>query len=986
MIKKSVMKLQKRGQSDPPFSLSFYPSIPLFTHPSSRGEIATTLSVVALMVMTIGAAIGYSLSQQTLSRTSQAQTSEPTDLGMKSRWFDGASGLACNTWLTCESSGPKIQGLYIEEGGTRYELGSKADGFKDVFGKSPVAVIFSSCQGRDEQISIQYNPDLIRRMNATFLRTYQVNPDGSIIVALTTGGGASTRYFIYNRPTGFTASQTGKFVIEYEASTAGSSQRYTQYAGVKACASPPAPTATPSPAVPTATPTPEATQEPGGTGSITLGVEITGPMPAPAKRLAYIVDTCDIPDPTKRTIARCGETPGNGKTPESDLDGSRKAVSITFGNLSSGYKHIRFGPGFRDKDNRNLGSAGLTFTWLDQSTGKAYNCNQAFGPSPNHCNVKLEARKRLDLKLIIDMSGASIGPSGAVMPTVAPTLRPSPTPEPTPRQGTANIKLNVTINGPLPEGVEHFEYIAEVCNKYSSDFYCTAIERNSSVIKITSQSEKTQTFNFTSIVPREKLVRLGWGYYRSDSPQGKINDPPSPIMKWMSSSGVECHPSDMQGCGFTLEVEPQAGKSVELSVDVDILSSWGGRPAPTAAPTPILSPTPASCTLNAKAELFECLDDTCGDIEVLDPVGIDPKKFYTTNDKKGPDQPFYFNYERETGYKPGRFEQVYKATIDPSKGQSFAGYYNRTYAEITLSHPDNYEIMEAPECIQTQGTSCYASSDQVVSNLYMFCGNDIRYSWLVKKCVDSFAHYSYGGNDAHRDNLSSRYDAYAQVFTPPRSGTLIGMDIAVRTGSPAPTKRVRVWVSPFQYEHYGADINLDAAIKNAITEGYFSLRDVTPGYWSEQYINLNSDVELRGGEKYMLIIENTDEPYTYVPYDIGYHDRPDGGYHENGWLIYLDRRVSNIVRGSTDLDFSLYFGDPSCSRTQEYLANQIKRADIDGNGVINIADYLTIADALGKTGESLEEDLNDDKIVDVVDLSIVISKLFTQLDYNDEPK
>ena len=53
-----------------------------------------------------------------------------------------------------------------------------------------------------------------------------------------------------------------------------------------------------------------------------------------------------------------------------------------------------------------------------------------------------------------------------------------------------------------------------------------------------------------------------------------------------------------------------------------------------------------------------------------------------------------------------------------------------------------------------------------------------------------------------------------------------------------------------------------------------------------------------------------------------------------------------------------------------------ERADIDGNGIIEFADLMAVAEKLGATpADDLEENVNQDDSVDIVDLAIVASYL-----------
>ncbi len=65
----------------------------------------------------------------------------------------------------------------------------------------------------------------------------------------------------------------------------------------------------------------------------------------------------------------------------------------------------------------------------------------------------------------------------------------------------------------------------------------------------------------------------------------------------------------------------------------------------------------------------------------------------------------------------------------------------------------------------------------------------------------------------------------------------------------------------------------------------------------------------------------------------------------------------------------------SCARTDALYANYVSSQDINGDGVINTIDLFLIYDNYFARGEDVPEDLNGDKIVNSLDVSIIVNNI-----------
>lgn len=198
----------------------------------TRGELSLTLSILALVLMTVGSIMGVTIARNRITTDSNA--SSATTPITSSRWFTSNPGLACNAWFTCTQSGAKIQGVSLVQNGIKFILGDGGSNYEDQNGKSIVNKTMSSCQGGDETVSIQYNPDAISKMSATFKKSYNVDED-SIIVSMNTGGGAKTDFYVYDIPVGFDTKADARYVLDFDGTTGGSTTSHSQDTSVKGC-------------------------------------------------------------------------------------------------------------------------------------------------------------------------------------------------------------------------------------------------------------------------------------------------------------------------------------------------------------------------------------------------------------------------------------------------------------------------------------------------------------------------------------------------------------------------------------------------------------------------------------------------------------------------------------------------------------------------------------------------------------------------------
>lgn len=192
-----------------------------------RGELSLTLSILALVLMTVGSIMGVTLANKSLTRSSEA-SSDDSVVG-SSRWFTSNPGLACNAWLTCTSSGPEILGISLDQNGTTFGLSGP-----DKNGKRYENTVMSSCQGGDETITVQYDPKALAKMSATFVNSYHVD-ENSVVLSINIGGGANTKFFVFNMPEGFNRNAPAKLVVHFAAKTAGQSKEVFQGTSIKGC-------------------------------------------------------------------------------------------------------------------------------------------------------------------------------------------------------------------------------------------------------------------------------------------------------------------------------------------------------------------------------------------------------------------------------------------------------------------------------------------------------------------------------------------------------------------------------------------------------------------------------------------------------------------------------------------------------------------------------------------------------------------------------
>lgn len=192
----------------------------------TRGELSLTLSVLALVLMTVGSIMGISIARNRVTTDSNASSPEPVT---SSRWFTSNPGIACNAWLTCTSSGPEIMTVYLTQNGNEFRLpGSDRNG-QDYYN-----TVMSSCQGGDEMISVQYNPKALSKMSATFIKSYKVD-DNSVVLSINTGGGAKTKFFVYDIPEGFNRNAPANLQVRFRAKTAGQYTGIDQTTTIKGC-------------------------------------------------------------------------------------------------------------------------------------------------------------------------------------------------------------------------------------------------------------------------------------------------------------------------------------------------------------------------------------------------------------------------------------------------------------------------------------------------------------------------------------------------------------------------------------------------------------------------------------------------------------------------------------------------------------------------------------------------------------------------------
>jgi hypothetical protein len=288
---------------------------------TQRGEIASLLTIVSMVVITMGIIVGTRLNQATSPLTtssSAAAVPTPIDLGYTGgRWFDGSQGMICAAEFTCNSD-PLVQKLEIRSisGTDTFNLGVDVTGRGLPEGTPVGKVITGACSNRAYGISVNWDPRIdytdAQVKNIKAATGYSIKK-GQILLSMRQGPTAH-RYFIYDRPAWLTGAEDAIFYFEFDAKTGGVDRRYSQIAkGKKGCAPSVTPTTTLTPTPPTGTPvitnTPTLTPTPPtGTPVVTETPTLT---PTPPTGTPAVTNT---PTPPCGTPP-CGSTPTPTPTP-----------------------------------------------------------------------------------------------------------------------------------------------------------------------------------------------------------------------------------------------------------------------------------------------------------------------------------------------------------------------------------------------------------------------------------------------------------------------------------------------------------------------------------------------------------------------------------------------------------------------------------------------------------------------------------------------
>ncbi|KXK11202.1 MAG: hypothetical protein UZ22_OP11002000406 [Microgenomates bacterium OLB23] len=226
-----------------------------------RGEIASLLTIVSMLVITAGIIVGTRINQaRSPLSTSPLAVDGPTpiELGYTGgRWFDGSQGLICAAEFTCNAD-PLIQKLEIRslDGTQKFELGVDVSGRGNPNGTPIGKTITGACSNRSYGILVNWDPRIeytqAQKANVKKSTGYEIKK-GQILLSVRQGP-ADHKYFVYDRPAWLTGSEDAIFYFEFDAKTAGVTRRYSQIAkGKKGCG----PEVTPSPTTTiTVSPTP----------------------------------------------------------------------------------------------------------------------------------------------------------------------------------------------------------------------------------------------------------------------------------------------------------------------------------------------------------------------------------------------------------------------------------------------------------------------------------------------------------------------------------------------------------------------------------------------------------------------------------------------------------------------------------------------------------------------------------------------------------
>jgi hypothetical protein len=260
-----------------------------------RGEVASLLTIVSMLVITAGIVIGTQINQASrpISTTPFAvDAPTPIDLGYTGgRWFDGSQGMICAAEFTCNSD-PLIQKLEIRslDGSQKLDLGVDVTGRGNPNGTPVGKSITGACSNRAYGISVNWDPRIdytdAQKANIRKATGYDIKK-GQILLSVRQGP-SDHKYFVYDRPSWLTGGEDALFYFEFDAKTAGVTRRYSQIAkGKKGCG-------------------PETTVTPTGSLSGTPSVTPTGPLsgtpsvtPTPTNWLITIVVKSPTPTPTK---------------------------------------------------------------------------------------------------------------------------------------------------------------------------------------------------------------------------------------------------------------------------------------------------------------------------------------------------------------------------------------------------------------------------------------------------------------------------------------------------------------------------------------------------------------------------------------------------------------------------------------------------------------------------------------------------------------
>ncbi len=905
---------------------------------SQKGEIATSLAIFSVFIITMGLVVGFAASQQdtAFNRSSEAQTSEAEDLGRVSRWFEGqASGQSCGTWFTCKSGGAQIKKISIKDTDAEFILE------EDIFGNDPRDVTFTSCQGNDEGISIEYNPADVQGYSQRFKDLYNIDDGDEIVLSIKTGGGAANKYYVYDRPEGMTlGDQAGELVIEFEAETAGVTELYAQQSQAKACAvgggGEPDPSTSPSPdpspsISPEPDPSPDPTRE---TVKHTMNVTVEGYVDDESPFLGYWIDTCTAENTCGRVFSRFANLPADH--PQRLKASASFDVAVPEGhNLRIGSSQTEF---VVDHWENSIDEMTLEVTNdIGKEKCEITEVNDSLKLRFATCEFSEEGYET-DVKItrVLDPEVCTRG-----------TVR-----------GTITIENGLLED--IPDGINPWlELILSARADDLTPGESFRIDRDTPVTTEPSTYAFDLNRNIATSTTRLQFIKQIRGVG-----SGSIPIPEDALTFNCVDTGGEA--LNYATCIYEFSQENSCAiEDIEIKLDLAKL-------------VPETEPEELACTIDSEARLFQCNNEDCSSVGPLELDDSNRTGFTLTNNKPGDHNPAYFTYKAPVPQAPygGETLSRFYDRIDPNTDDKFGDLYAvGEQAYVTFEHPQNYEIVST-KCDQTNGSCQYpfGVGIKTVAGLNMACGNIIDYSWTLAKCENvgppstlqcqtaNDKRTYIGGNEVHGGK--------SQAFVPSEGGQLMSLYLDVRNRDSAKSSQFNVYITRTAQ-------GVGVPIESVLAQAQVTLAPHQRGV-EVIFDNMPSLVK---GQTYAIVIPadefNRSEGFTDVV--DWYYAQDDNCVRGRSATFFRTYSPPRWVLDGNDFHFKVTVQPTSCARTAFLLAEKIAAADVNQDGIVNLFDYTAVAEALGTTNASGREDVDGDGKVDVLDLSIVITHLFEEV-------